>query len=83
MPFSLPLFSEFLRGVTAPVLFIGGGEDGFHPPDEAERLAVLAHATRLDLPGAGHMLHWTAPEAVSAAILEHVRNALATPAPGR
>jgi pimeloyl-ACP methyl ester carboxylesterase len=70
-PFSVAHFTAFLRQVTCPVLFVGGGEAGFHPPDEAERLEAFANATRVDVPDAGHMIHWTEPEALARAILAH------------
>ncbi len=74
MPFNVEGFKEFLRAVRCPVLFMGGGEDGFHPPDEAERLAAFAgEVTRVDLAGAGHALHWTRPDEVSRAILDFCR----------
>lgn len=62
MPFFAKLFVEFAKKVTCPVLFVSGGPLGFHPPDEAERLAAFAHLERAELPDAGHMLHWSQPE---------------------
>lgn len=69
MPFSLPLFHTFLGQIRAPALFVGGGPKGFHPEDEDERLKTL-RARRLDLPEAGHVPHWIAPDAVARAILD-------------
>lgn len=69
VPFFAKLFVEFARRVTCPVLFVSGGETGFHVPDEEERLAAFAHVERATLEGAGHMMHWTKPEALAALLL--------------
>lgn len=68
-PFSAEVFREFAAAYPGPVLFVGGGEAGYHPPDENERLAAFADVRRVDVEGAGHMVHWTAPEALVTAIL--------------
>jgi pimeloyl-ACP methyl ester carboxylesterase len=75
--FDVATFRRYLAEVRCPTLFIGGGPEGFHPPDEAERLAAIGGDTRptvetLELPGAGHMVHWTRPGEVAAAILRFV-----------
>jgi pimeloyl-ACP methyl ester carboxylesterase len=59
--FSAPAYTEFLRRLTCQVLFVDGGIHGYHPPDEAERLAAIRHLERAALEGAGHMMHWTRP----------------------
>ena len=69
VPFFAKLFVEFARRVTCPVLFVSGGETGFHVPDEDERLAAFAHADRATLEGAGHMMHWTQPDELAALLL--------------
>jgi len=62
-------YKPFLAAIHCPVLFIGGGPDGLHPQDEQERLDAISGAvTRVDLSSAGHMMHWTQPAAVAAAI---------------
>lgn len=71
MPFFAKLFIEFAKKVTCPVLFVSGGPLGYHPPDEAERIAAFAHCKHVDLPAAGHMVHWTQPEALTPLLLEH------------
>lgn len=71
MPFFAKLFVEFAKKVTCPVLFVSGGPRGFHPPDEAERLAAFATCTRAELDDAGHMVHWTQPAALVALLLAH------------
>lgn len=62
--FSAAVFQSFARAITCPVLFVGGGPHGFHPPDEDERLAWFARLERLVVDDAGHMLHWTHADAV-------------------
>ena len=66
VPFFSKLFVEFARRVSCPVLFVSGGEAGFHVADEEERLAAFARLERATLEGAGHMLHWTKPAALGA-----------------
>lgn len=65
IPFFPASFASALRAVTAPVLFVSGGPTGWHPEDEAERLAEIARLERYELPDAGHMMHWTEPGAVA------------------
>jgi pimeloyl-ACP methyl ester carboxylesterase len=72
-PFSADAYASFLREITCPTLFVGGGPQGWHPPDEAERLAHLRDLRCVDLPDAGHMMHWTAPAELAAALLEHLK----------
>jgi hypothetical protein len=45
-------------------LIVGGGPLGWHVPDEEERAACLQAVERFDLEEAGHMMHWTQPEAL-------------------
>lgn len=66
VPFFAKLFIEFAKLVTCPVLFVSGGEQGFHPPDEEERLAAFAHLERATIADAGHMVHWTRPAEIAA-----------------
>jgi pimeloyl-ACP methyl ester carboxylesterase len=73
MPFFAKLFVEFAKKVSCPVLFVSGGPLGYHPPDEDERLAAFARCTRAELPDAGHMLHWTRPEALAPLLVDHLR----------
>ena len=68
VPFFAKLFVEFAKQITCPVLFVSGGAAGFHPADEEERLAAFARLERVELEGAGHMLHWTRP----AELAEHL-----------
>jgi pimeloyl-ACP methyl ester carboxylesterase len=59
--FRLDEFREYLTRIACPTLVVSGGKAGFHPPDEDERVALLRDATRVELPKAGHMMHWTDP----------------------
>lgn len=74
-PFLTPLFAEYAKRVACPVLFVGGGPLGYHPPDEAERVACFADARRVDMPTAGHMMHWTEPEALAAHLVAFLESA--------
>jgi len=75
IPFSARTFGEFARAVTAPVLWVDGGNSGYHPPDEEERLAHFKSLRKVSLEGAGHMVHWTRPTELAALILEHLPRA--------
>jgi pimeloyl-ACP methyl ester carboxylesterase len=68
VPFFAESFKAFARRVTCPTLFVSGGPLGWHPPDEEERIACFPSLTRLELPDAGHMMHWTRPEELARAI---------------
>jgi pimeloyl-ACP methyl ester carboxylesterase len=68
--FHAAAYCSFLRAIECPVLFIDGGPLGWHPPDEAERLACIRNLETASFPDAGHMMHWTAPEPVAQAILD-------------
>ncbi|GAC1580081.1 MAG: alpha/beta hydrolase [Polyangiales bacterium] len=59
--------------ITAPTLVVGGGATGFHPEDEALRIEAFAEAHKVDLEGAGHMMHWTQPSQLSRVLLAFVR----------
>ena len=73
MPFFARLFTEYARKVTCPVLFVSGGPQGFHPPDEAERLAAFAELESVTLEGAGHMVHWTRPDELATLLIGRLR----------
>lgn len=67
--FNAEVFASFLRQISCPTLFLHGGPNGWHPPDEEQRLAHIAKLERVEIPDAGHMMHWTAPTQVAAALL--------------
>jgi pimeloyl-ACP methyl ester carboxylesterase len=60
-PFQPEAFKAFLGAIACPTLFVSGGPTGWHPPDEDVRLGSIKNLVRLDIPDAGHMLHWTRP----------------------
>ena len=66
-PFDEERFRGFLGRIRCPSLFVSGGDQGFHPSEEAERLALL-RARFVAIEGAGHMVHWTKPEALGAIV---------------
>ena len=73
MPFSARYFLSFAERIACPVLAVGGGATGFHPPDEAERLAAFRDVTRVEIDGAGHMMHWSRPEQLGAHLVDFWR----------
>ncbi|EYF03437.1 alpha/beta fold hydrolase [Chondromyces apiculatus] len=68
-PFSGLAFSAFLRNITCPTLLVTGGPSGWRPAEETERFACLQTSEHVDLPDAGHMMHWSQPEALAAALI--------------
>jgi pimeloyl-ACP methyl ester carboxylesterase len=76
-PFNIENFRCFLRRIECPTLVVGGGPRGWHPPDEAERATCLRSVRHVELPDAGHMMHWTAPDALATSLLDF----FAEPAP--
>jgi pimeloyl-ACP methyl ester carboxylesterase len=72
IPFSIERWRAHARRVTAPTLCLGGGSTGFHPPDEAERVATIRGARAEEIEGAGHMLHWTRPAEVAERLARHL-----------
>ena len=69
-PFFASTFMAFARKVTCPVLFVSGGPKGFHPDDEAERLAAFPDLRSVEIPDAGHMVHWTRPGALAGHLVD-------------
>jgi pimeloyl-ACP methyl ester carboxylesterase len=69
MPFFASGYVAFAKRVACPVLYVSGGETGFAPTDAERRLASFASLERVDLAGAGHMMHWTRAEEVAARLL--------------
>ncbi len=79
IPFNLETFRVFLRRIDCPTLVVSGGPTGWHPPDEAERAACLRSSRLLELPSAGHMMHWTAPDALATSLLAFFAEAPSSP----
>jgi pimeloyl-ACP methyl ester carboxylesterase len=65
MMFNIEAFTAFLDRIKCPTLIVSGGPMGWHVPDEAERVAHLARVEQIELPNAGHMVHWSAPGALA------------------
>jgi hypothetical protein len=65
-----------------PVLVVGGGKTGWHPADEAERVACLPDVRQVELDGAGHMMHWTAPDALARTLTDFFGGGAAPATPG-
>jgi pimeloyl-ACP methyl ester carboxylesterase len=70
MPFFANVYGAFAARVSAPVLYVTGGALGWRVPDEDARVAMFADATRVDIPDAGHMMHWTAPDTVAQVLID-------------
>lgn len=70
MPFVAKSFAAFAARVACPVLYVTGGNLGWRVPDEDARVATFANASRVDLPDAGHMMHWTAPTELARTLVE-------------
>jgi len=68
-PFQPEVLKGFLAKITCPTLYVSGGETGWHPPDEAERLAMIRDLKSVTFADAGHMMHWTAPSEVATALV--------------
>ena len=70
--FDVAAFNDFLDAIACPTLFISGGKTGLHPSDEQDRIDRIADARAVTLEGAGHMMHWTEPEATATAIADFI-----------
>jgi pimeloyl-ACP methyl ester carboxylesterase len=68
-PFYASAFRAFAERIVCPTLFVDGGPDGYHPHDEDERLAAFRDLRRERIEKAGHMMHWTRPDALSALLV--------------
>ncbi len=60
-------FEHFIDRLTCPVLLVDGGDTSLWPDYEA-RTGRFKAPGRVSLPGAGHMMHWTQPEALSGCV---------------
>jgi pimeloyl-ACP methyl ester carboxylesterase len=70
VPFFSAAWSAFAKRVTCPVLFVSGGPLGWHPADEEARVSSFATLERAEIPGAGHMMHWTEPAKLTRLLLQ-------------
>jgi pimeloyl-ACP methyl ester carboxylesterase len=71
-PFFASAYRAFAKTIACRVLYVSGGALGWRVPDEAARLASFANAKHVDIPDAGHMMHWTAPDALANALIDFV-----------
>lgn len=69
IPFFAATWKAFAARVTCPVLYVSGGPAGWHPADEEARLGAFRNLERVEIPDAGHMMHWSAPEALAKHLL--------------
>ncbi|MGH7434180.1 MAG: alpha/beta fold hydrolase, partial [Polyangiaceae bacterium] len=69
IPFFAATWKAFAARVTCPVLYVSGGSSGWHPPDEEARLAAFEQLQRAEIPEAGHMMHWSAADALAGHLL--------------
>jgi len=65
MVFFAASWKAFARRVTCRVMCVSGGPEGWHPPDEDERMACFGAVDREVIEDAGHMMHWTKPAEVA------------------
>jgi len=68
--FQAAIFTSYLRAIEVPTLVVAG-EKGYRLSDEQERLGALSDGDLVEIPGAGHMMHWEAPDALATALAEH------------
>jgi pimeloyl-ACP methyl ester carboxylesterase len=73
VPFFAAGWKAFARRILCPALSVSGGPLGWHPPDEEARLGALAALQRAEIPDAGHMMHWTQPEALARVLLRFLK----------
>lgn len=69
-PFDPRQFERWVRAIESPTLYIHGADSPFRVPDLDERYSWLARARRVDVDGAGHLIHHDAPDALAALIRE-------------
>ena len=69
-PFIAEAWMAFASRITCPALWISGGPQGWHPPDEETRLGAFKALERAEIADAGHMMHWTKPEELTGILAE-------------
>lgn len=69
---------EAVRGLDLPLLVVRGGRDPIAPRAWTEQVCRNAPDARLlEVAGAGHVVMWSHPEEVGAAVVDHARAAAA------
>lgn len=71
--FELAAFAAFARRIDCPVLLVDAGASGFTFMGDSSRDELFAKRQSLRLDGAGHMMHWTEPAKLSAALVSFLR----------
>ncbi len=72
MRFDGEAHEAYIDRVTCPVLIVDGGEDMSAWPDYDTRAARYRGARRVQISGAGHMMHWTRPEETARVVREGI-----------
>jgi pimeloyl-ACP methyl ester carboxylesterase len=74
-PFRFEAAASFWRRIQCPVLVVEAEESAFHhPPEEMQRrLGCLANVERVELAGAGHMMHRHQPGALGSLLADFLR----------
>jgi proline iminopeptidase len=65
-------WTETLRGLAVPTLILHGTEDLIPTAMADATAALLTHATRIDVPDAGHLPFFEAPDATFGALIAHL-----------
>lgn len=78
VPFNYDAFMASLRAIRVPTLVVLA-EKGYRLSDEATRLGAISDHRSVEIPGAGHMLHWDAPDALAEALSAHFEAVDAAP----
>jgi pimeloyl-ACP methyl ester carboxylesterase len=73
-PFYAAMYKAFAGRIACPVLVVGGGPEGFHTDDEHDRARAFKITKTAEIPGAGHMMHWTKPDELATHLLEFWRS---------
>ncbi|MER5555564.1 alpha/beta fold hydrolase [Streptomyces sp. NPDC002793] len=74
--------TDALRTARCPAVVLSGERDALCPPEFHRTIAgAVAGAELREVPGAGHLLPWQSPSAVSTALLDLLARARETPRP--
>jgi pimeloyl-ACP methyl ester carboxylesterase len=76
-PFRFDAAASFWQRIDCPVLVVEASESAFHHSAEEmnRRLSCLAHVERVELAGAGHMMHRHQPAALGALLADFLSRA--------
>ncbi|HCP44606.1 MAG TPA: hypothetical protein DIU15_01015 [Deltaproteobacteria bacterium] len=65
-------YDPFARAVRCPVLLVTGEKSWYRWPDLPDRRRALVDHRLVEIPAAGHMIHYDAPSELASAVLEFV-----------